>query len=286
MLNILERLLSATAWPMTTPSPYSAFHLLLGALGIGAAAAAARLLSRRNAVKPERVLFFCGLFLACSELYKQLFLYFLVNNKTYNWWYFPFQLCSTPMYLCLIFPFLNHSRRNTAPLRKMTQHAAPEQKPVLSSGTARGICATFLQDFGLLGGFMALSFPEGFLYPYWALTLHGFIWHFLLIFIGLYCFFRGLTDFGEHGFAKIIPLYAAFCLLATFINTAVQLTVYPASYADMFYINCFFPSEQPVFHQISLALGNGWGHLAYLLASCLGPFFIHHILKFFARKSV
>ena len=98
--------------------------------------------------------------------------------------------------------------------------------------------------------------------------------------------FPGLTDFGEHGFAKIIPLYAAFCLLATFINTAVQLTVYPASYADMFYINCFFPSEQPVFHQISLALGNGWGHLAYLLASCLGAFFIHHILKFFARKSV
>lgn len=41
----------------------------------------------------------CGIILAFGELYKQLFLYVIVNHGKYDWWYFPFQLCSTPMYL-------------------------------------------------------------------------------------------------------------------------------------------------------------------------------------------
>lgn len=285
MSDYLACFFQLTAWPMETPAAGSAFHILFASTGILAAILAALFLAGKKAVRPERLLFACGLLLALSELYKQGFLYFAVNGRRYNWWYFPFQLCSIPMYLCLVYPLAARGQRKSlkhiAPIgRCKTQppEAWPETTP------AARILATFLQDFGLLGGFMALAFPEGFLYPYRTLTLHGFLWHFLLIFLGVYCASRRLSDFGESGFARCLPLYLACCLIATGINTAVQLTVYPDSYADMFYINCFFPSEQPVFSQISLALGNLWGHVAYLLASCLGAFFIHRGMTRIFRK--
>ena len=39
---------------------------------------------------------------------------------------------------------------------------------------------------------MALAEPSGLMHPYLLLTLHGFLWHFMLIFIGLYCAMTGL----------------------------------------------------------------------------------------------
>lgn len=254
-----EAFLSFTAWPMTPPAPGSFFHISLAVSGSFLAAGFARLAARSARLRPERVLFFCGLILLIFECYKQAFLYTVINHGRYDWWFFPFQLCSTPMYLCLLYPVLSIGKTGQAGFRKAA--------------------ATYLEDFGLLGGIAALAFPEGFLTAYRSLTLHGFFWHFILIFIGVYCAEKKLSDFSEHEFSRSLPVYFLFCLIASAVNTAVQLTVYPESYADMFYINCFFPSEQPLFHQISLLLGNFWGHLAYILSSCLGAWIIHQICK-------
>ena len=62
----------------------------------------------------EKVLFFIGIFLLTSEILKQLLLTFVVNNGHYNLWYFPFQLCSLPMYLLVLYPFFHtEPARNT-----------------------------------------------------------------------------------------------------------------------------------------------------------------------------
>ena len=159
MQELLQRFFQASAWTMQTPVPYSPFHLSLTALGICAAAWMAR---RLAAGRRKHVLFVCGLILAASELYKQGFLYYIVNGRSYDWWYFPFQLCSVPMYLCLAVPLLSR----------------PEY------ARARRTACTFIQDYGLLGGFMALAEPSGLLHSYWTLTLHGLCSHFMKILLG------------------------------------------------------------------------------------------------------
>ena len=65
---------------------------------------------------------------------------------------FLFQLCSVPMYLCLLLPLLQTAWH----------------------GRIARAFYTFLQDYGLLGGVMALAEPSGLMHPYWTLTLHGF----------------------------------------------------------------------------------------------------------------
>lgn len=255
LYSLFYSFFSAAAWPMPQPAAGGSFHWFLTFFGLLGAIGLALLFCRiSKQVHPNHVLFGCGLLLLLSEFYKQGFLFFIVHSGHFNWWYFPFQLCSIPMYLCLLYPIAERFRLS-APF------------------------AVFLQDFGLLGGIMALIVPDGFLWPYWVLTLHGFFWHFILVWLSLYCRFTGLSHTPSSSFFSCLPIYFLCAGIAILINTGVQFFVYPVDYADMFYINCFFPSEQPIFSEISLALGNFWGHLAYLLASCIGAGIIHLILS-------
>lgn len=246
MSGILKEIFQLSSWTMNTPVPYSAFHLLLGGTGILTAIFLAWKMSRKQ---HRHVLFICGLILCASEIYKQGFLYYIVNEGQFDWWYFPFQLCSIPMYLCLLYPVLGRA----APKRYLT-----------------AVC-TFIQDFALLGGIMALAEPTGLMYPYIVLTLHGFIWHFILIFLGLYCALSGHGSTKAKDFPDTIPLFLGCAAIATFINTASH----PYGNADMFYISPYYPNGQIVFHQIALTLGTAPGNLLYLVSAILGGFLLH-----------
>lgn len=82
-----------------------------------------------------KIFFFtCGLVMAVSEIWKQWCLTFLLGQGHYNWWHFPFQLCSIPMYICLMFPWI---------------HSEKLQKIML----------VFLMDYGLLGGILPFLTP-------------------------------------------------------------------------------------------------------------------------------
>jgi len=255
--TILQFFLQKTAWPMTPPAPWSAFHILFSISGLAIAGLVALFLGgscqkagpgkSRTIPRPCLILWICGIILAASEIYKQLFILQVVNHGKYDWWYFPFQLCSTPMYLCLIFP-------------------------LFPSGTLQKTIATYLKAFGFLGGIMALAEPSGLMHPYWTLTLHGLMWHILLVFIAFFCTASGLAGTSTCDFLHTIPLFFIFCFIATFIN------IFTGGKADMFYISPYYPITQVVFHQISLVLGILPGIVIYLLSICGGAFLCCRLL--------
>lgn len=236
-----EAFFQATAWTMDTPKPYGAFHLVLTVLGVSLSIFLARKFSfPERKAGPDTILFLCGLFLGLTELYKQGFIYYIENGRTYDWWYFPFQLCSIPMYLGLGIPFVPSKLKNSF--------------------------YSFIQDFGLLGGIMALAEPSGLMHPYITLTVHGFLWHFILIFMGLICAFY---NHGKRG----RPLFLF--LICTAIATVINVLSHPYGNADMFYISPYYPNGQIVFHQISLVIGTFAGNCLYLASVLLGGFIIH-----------
>jgi hypothetical protein len=238
-----------TAWPMTPPAPYSFFHLFFVSAGLIFVVFLSYYTTRK--IKNHQIpglLFLCGIVLAASECYKQLFLYYVVNDQTYNWWYFPFQLCSLPMYFCLVLPFVPSAGNKT-------------------------ILYTFMQDFNLLGGIMALAEPSGLFHPYWVLTIHGLIWHLLLIYIGLVIAFSRCSDTTSRGFVRTLPLFFVCCIVASVINRTAK----PLGQADMFYISPYYPSAQIVFHEIAIKYGISIGNALYLAVTCLGGFIFHFI---------
>ncbi|MCD8221244.1 MAG: YwaF family protein [Clostridiales bacterium] len=200
-------------------------------------------MSRKTA---SRILFLAGLALAIGELYKQIFLTVFINHGNYDWWYFPFQLCSVPMYLCLI------------------------QYPLRSTRLRTVIC-TFMRDFHIMSGIAALAVPAGFSHIHWSLTLHGYCWHILLILIGLFCHAAGLTDNSRQGYLHSLPLFVLCCGIAT----AVNLLAPGHGTADMFYISPYHPSVQPIVHELALTIGILPANLLYLAAICLGAALTH-----------
>ncbi len=193
-----------------------------------------------------------GLLLLLSEIYKQLFNYYIVNGGHYRWDLLPFQLCSLPMYLFLWIPWIR----------------SPRLKLCLN---------TFLIDFNVMGAVMLFADPSGIFHPYLTLTIHGIFWHLLILAIGVYA---GVSGLGAHrhmrGFLYGLPVYAVTCAMAAGIN----VLVHPYGTANMFYLDPYTPSVQIVFCDIAARYGIFAGNLCYYLAMIVGALVFHGI--FFA----
>ena len=111
--------------------------------------------------RERRVFLTTGILLLASEIWKQYCLTFVLNGGVYQWWYFPFQLCSVPMYLCLMPGFLK-------------------------GGALRDGALSFLADYTLLSGVIVFLDTSGMHYGYAPLTAHSYLWHFALIGLGIY----------------------------------------------------------------------------------------------------
>lgn len=247
---MIIRILNITAYRTDAPEMFGAFHILTALAAAAAAAAGAFAARKLTDAGRCRLLFFAGVFLLVTEIYKQLFLYYIVNDQIFDWWFFPFQLCSVPMYLCLLLPFTR-----------------PE-------GILRKAFYTFLAGYAFVGAAASLIWPEDFLRPYLSLTLHGFVWHGILLFISLLAAFSDMTDYSAKGQARAAGLFTALSCIAVIINVIAEprmAAAYSAggiehNYAAMFYLNPYHYSSQPIVSTVQSHAGIAAGLILYMLA--------------------
>ena len=202
--------------------------------------------------KTDVFFFICGLFMLSGEIWKQLTLTFILGGGQYNWWYFPFQLCSIPMYILLIYPRIRRTALKQALL-------------------------TFLMCYGLLGGIAVFADTTGLHYPLPALTVFSYGWHILLIILGISAgtvYLRLLN--GHQKKAPLRPflyatcLYLACCLAAVFLNTIFDRY----GTINLFYINPDYRMQQIIFRDLVPRLGNTAVILLYIACTILGAFLI------------
>lgn len=232
---------------MQQPIPYGSFHLLALAIGMTLAVLAAWLLRRVSVRVRNRIILCVGTILILTELYKQLFSYFIVNNGSYDWWIFPFQLCSIPMVICIV-------------------------APLLKKGSVQNTLYDFLLSFSLMGAVMALIVPPGMMHDYWTLTLHAFIWHFLIIFVALLLGFSRSAALTHGGFLRAAILYLALCAVALTINFTVLQRV--DCQINMFYLGPQI-STGTIFDFIAVQWGWQVNAMIYMAASVLGAYLFY-----------
>lgn len=228
---------------MENTEPYGPFHLAFFCLGVPAAVVAARLSSRLSQKGGRALLLSLGVLLLLGETYKQLF-YIAVDGEP-RAEYFPFQLCSVPMYVCLAAPFV----RNEKAYRTLT---------------------AFLATFGLMGGAASYISPGSMIHPYLAMTLHSFIWHLLLIFLGVWAALSQIASLEKGGFRAVLAMYLILAAAAFAINTAFHGS-HPE--VNMFYIGPT-PSDLPVCREITARFGVAVNSIVYISALSLCAFLI------------
>ena len=171
----------------------------------------------------------------------------------------------------------------------------------------------FLADFGLLAGLFAFADQTGMRYPLPALTLHSYLWHFAMIFLGLFLILSGrhsrsssaarqgsayapgqpLSRFRraahENGGEKVrkssgfLPAAILFLILAG-IAELLNFLLRGKGSIDMFYISPWEPSTQVVLRDIAARLGRGPEILLYLGLILLGAGLIHLCAAAFRRS--
>ena len=208
----------------------------------------------------DRIFFLCGVLMLGSEVWKQCLLTFVLGHGTYNWWYFPFQLCSIPMYVLLAYPWLRRE-------------------------STRRMLLEFLMSYCLLGGVAVFADTSGLNYPLPSLTVHSWTWHILLLLIGLgagivysrrldadaknIIFSRTLShSLPLRPFFHATLLYLCCCLAAELFNLSLDRF----GLINMFYINPHLQMQQVVFRDLVPIIGNLPAIPIYIAATCLGAF--------------
>ena len=245
MKELIISILNMTAWRMDAPKLFGGFHIIASLAAAAAAMLLAVAVSARKSADTVRVLSVTGWVLLLLEIWKQFFLFYIVNNGAYDWWYFPFQLCSVPMYLCILLPFTGTRTRRTY--------------------------LTFLGAYTFVSAVATLIYPEDILRSYTALTVHGFVWHGLLLFISLVVLLTGSADTSARGLLRAFSLFVILSVIAVGINVLAEPLMraapgLPHSWAAMFYLNPYHISPQPLVGTIQKTAGIPAGLLLYSIA--------------------
>lgn len=235
-----------TAWQMEKPTAYGGFHIITTLILLSIAILATYLLRNTNEKQNKIVLLVVGLFLIITEVYKILF-YHYVKPDYSLWWVFPYQLCSVPMYLCVISFFIKNKKVN------------------------EWIYA-FMGIVNFLGGLMAFIEPSGIHHEYVTLTLHAYIWHMTLVFIGLYLFVTKRSVKNLYGYFKGMAVFFVAASIAQTLNVIFR----NINGFNLFYISPFTRSPLAVFKDFYVNIGWFWTMILYFLAIAIASAVIYY----------
>lgn len=256
MIEALDAFFESIAWPMDPLPAYGAFHILYTLIGFTVCGTAAWKLRNVSNKCANTILFITGLVLILSEIFKQFFYYFVMKDNCYSWGDFPFQLCSIPMYMCLIVPWLKPGKFQ------------------------RGMYS-FMVLYNLLGGAISFTEPSGLLLDHWFLTIHALVWHMLLVFIGLFICFskRGGNEPTDYKYATWT--FIGLCGIAFALNSFVQIIL--GEEMNMFFVG---PGNSPiiVFKQFSEWFGWYINTPIYIFAVCLGAYIVFLLIYYLQNK--
>lgn len=240
------------------PAPFGWFHLAFLFLTILVLSISLIKIKKIDMKKMDKVMFGCGLFLLVTEIYKQLLCSLVVYPDGYPWHLFPFQLCSVPMYLFLMVPFIKKEKIKKA-------------------------IYSFLGYFMTMSGVMFYLIPS--LSHVLSICIHSMLWHMILIVIGILLIIKG--DYGKT-YNEIIPGFIVFLILvgiATIMNVVFYHTIvkHTSKTFSMFYISPYFTSSLAVFSDIHKALGWIPLMISYVAACFLAVSLIYVVIKYIKK---
>ncbi len=209
-----------------------------------------------------------GICFLVLELYKQLFYNVFSGRSGYDWSIFPFQLCSTPLYVCLIAPF--------------------------TKGKVRKAFYVYLSSFCMLGGISVLLFPSSVIVEEMTITFQSFIWHSSMVVLG--CYLIHVMHFGKN-LKELLPGVVIFLIvvfMAITFNDVFEIfkeKYHLDNYFNMLFISPYYECNIKFYSIIWNATNWYISVFAYIVGLSLGSMIIWggahlHYLQGEKRKEV
>ena len=258
-MNLFEKILYFLQGEMDTPKPFGWFHLLW--IGLIVISITFIYIKRKNynERKLKIALGIYGIVALILEILKQLIWTFnydpITNIVTwdYEWYSFPYQLCTTPIYVCLICLFLKDNKL---------------RKSLLS----------YLSFFTVLGGISTILLPDSCFVSDILVNIHTMWLHCGSFVVSIYLLINKEVELKEQNMGKAIIVFLSFVLSALLLNIIIyKCGILNGETFNMFYISPYFISSLPVFNIIQQNVPYILYLLIYMWALIIGAYIIFYI---------
>jgi hypothetical protein len=227
-MNFFYEWMSIIDWNMPRPYSYQSldvswFHYASLIVIFGLAFYFSKRYQRASANDLQRFVFLTGVYMGLFEIVRNLFFTYL-GGGVYPWYIFPFQFCSTPIFVSLAIGFT---------------------KP----GKFQDTLYTYLASFALLAGILVMALPNDIYIDKVIINLQTTFQHGAMIILGL-VLIATKVKLQFNSMVGAIGVFAFFVIAAMVLNTWHNTFYMQEGVFNMFYINPVYGSSLPVFSVI------------------------------------
>lgn len=258
-MNIFEKTLYILQATMTEPTSWGWFHWLWIGLIIVTIGILYKLKNRFSEKQLKIVLAVYGIGAFILETLKQLiwsFNYDAITNAVtwdYQWYAFPFQLCTTPIFVCLICLFLK-------------------------DGKIRKSLLAYMAFVTILGSFMTVIMPDSCFTEDVLINIHTMWLHCGSLVVSVYLLMSGAVELNLKSLKGAIISFLIFVVLAQVLNITLYNTgVLGEETFNMFYISPYFISTLPVFDILQQNVPYSIYLMLYILFVSIGAGIIYYM---------
>jgi len=266
-MNSFEKILSFLQGEMSEPKAFGLFHILWLILVVISIIILYKNKKNYNGKQLKKVLAFYGLIALILEVLKQLiwsFNYDAITNTItwdYQWYAFPFQLCTTPIFVSLICIFLK-------------------------KGKIREYLLSYMAYITILGSISTMIMPDSCFTTDILVNIHTMWLHLGSFVVSVYLLMSGEVKINIKNLMQAIIVFLIFVIIANNMNIIVyNLGVLNGEEFNMFYISPYFQSSLPVFDVIQRNVPYIVYLLIYIFALSLGGFIICFVSKIIRKIS-
>ena len=232
-MALFNRLLEILKTPMEVPKPYSWFHLLFWVLSIGFAILLCVTHKKGDDKRVRRVVFVTAVIVILFELYKQIVYNFTGGEEItfkYQWYIFPWQFCSIPMYVGLLTGFFRKGRVHNA------------------------LCA-FLATYAMFAGLCVMVYPSDVFIRYIGINIQTMVCHGSMIVVAIYLLYTQYVKLNHKTMLAAMSVFAVALGIALLLNEVVYRVGLPEGEVfNMFFVSPHFAGTLPLYSLVQAVL--------------------------------
>lgn len=214
---------------MTTPTNYSWFHIMFLVITVGVTVLLCLFFKDSDEKTFRRIILIAWIIIVVFEIYKEVifsFNYDSENHWEYQWYSFPFQMCSTPFYVLPFIAFLPRGK-----FQKVSD-----------------AFMSYTSFYAFFAGLCVMLYPNDVFISTIGINIQTMIHHGSQVALGIFVSVWNRKRFGISYFLKGIIVFVGCIAVAFILNVTVPNFV--EGTFNMFYIGPKYPSTLPVLSMI------------------------------------
>ena len=243
-MEFLQQLLKVLDTSMEVPGMYGWFHLLSFGITIALAVLLPLYYRKRSYDSLRRMVLGVAIAVTVLEVYKQINYSFGYEDGItfdYRWYAFPWQFCSTPMYVGLL-------------------------AGIIKKGKVHDALCAYLATFAIFAGLAVMLYPGDIYTETVGINFQTTVCHGSMLVIGGYLYASGHVKLEHKTILKALPVFCATATVAVILNEwAFAVGIVPEHNFNMFYFSQYGTSNLPVYNVVHAAVPYPWSLIIYIV---------------------